>query len=82
MVAVVRLSWGVPCQDTPLEKALDRKVQKVYRGSMEMRIRDLPEDVHKALKLHAVRKGIRLNDLVVQILAASAEKVMGRGKPS
>jgi len=48
---------------------------------MEMRIRDLPEDVHKALKLHAVREGIRLNDLVVQILVA-AVKVSDGGKPS
>ena len=41
---------------------------------MEMRIRRLPPEVHKRLKLEAVRQGIPLNDLVVRILSAEAKK--------
>jgi plasmid stability protein len=39
---------------------------------------DIPDDVHKALKVRAAREGLSLKDLVIQILteAAQADKAV------
>lgn len=39
---------------------------------MELRIRGLADEAHKALKFQALRDGVSLNDLVVRILTKSA----------
>jgi plasmid stability protein len=40
----------------------------------EFRIHNLPESVHKALKIKAVNEGVPLNDLIISILRAAVEK--------
>jgi predicted HicB family RNase H-like nuclease len=65
----------------------DSYVAKVYGGSMEqgktveLRIRGVPAEVHRSLKLEAVRRGIRLNDLVIEVFDRHTKEV-AKGKPS
>ena len=40
----------------------------------EFRIHNMPEDLHKALKLKAVTDDLPLNDLIIQILQAAVDK--------
>jgi len=44
----------------------------------ELRIRRMPEGLHKALKLRAVAEDIDLNDLVIELLRQAMEKPAGR----
>lgn len=44
----------------------------------ELRIRDMPGDLHKALKVRAVMDGVSLNDLVIDLLRKAVEKPQGK----
>jgi predicted HicB family RNase H-like nuclease len=41
---------------------------------MEMRIKRIPDEVHKRLKIQAVVQDVSLNDLIVRILREAAER--------
>jgi predicted HicB family RNase H-like nuclease len=44
----------------------------------ELRIRHVPEALHKALKLRAVQEEVDLNDLVIELLRQAVEKPSGK----
>ena len=39
-----------------------------------MRLKNVPDEIHRELKITAVREGISLNDLVIQILRREIER--------
>ena len=44
----------------------------------ELRIRDVPEELHRSLKIRAVTEGVPLNDLVIDLLRKAVEKPAGK----
>jgi plasmid stability protein len=40
----------------------------------ELRIRDMPEELHKSLRIRAVTEGTSLNGLVIDLLRQAMEK--------
>ena len=44
----------------------------------ELRIRRVPEALHKALKMRAVAEDVDLNDLVIELLRQAMEKHAGK----
>jgi plasmid stability protein len=45
---------------------------------MQIRVRDLPDALHRDLKVWAAQEQITLNDLVLNILKAAVEKRQGK----
>ena len=45
---------------------------------MTWQIRNVPDEVHKALRHEAVDRGLSLNALVIEILSKAAEKIIAR----
>jgi plasmid stability protein len=40
----------------------------------ELRIRNMPESLHRSLKIRAVTEGVDLNNLVIELLRQAMEK--------
>ncbi len=39
-----------------------------------MRLKNVPDEVHRELKIMAVRQNVALNDLIIEILTQAAQK--------
>ena len=53
----------------------------LYNASMTLMTRNVPDEVHRALKLRAVERGVTLNALVIELLSAVPSKAM-RSSPT
>ena len=48
----------------------------LYNASMTLMARNVPDELHRALKLRAVERGVTLNVLVIELLSAVPGKVV------
>ena len=48
----------------------------LYNASMTLMARNVPDELHRALKLRAVERGVTLNALVIELLSAVSGKVV------
>ena len=48
----------------------------LYNASMTLMARNVPDELHRALKLQAVERGVTLNALVIELLSAVSGKVV------
>ena len=53
---------------------LDTIYNYVYTDSMEMRIRDIPEELHIQFKIMCAEKRISMNKLMIQLMREAVEK--------
>lgn len=56
-------------------KVLDSIMQKVYYNNMkDMRIREVPDELHLKFKLLCVKKKISMNDYLIKMMEKEIEK--------
>ena len=48
----------------------------LYNASMTLMARNVPDELHRALKLRAVERGVTLNALVIELLSAVPGKAV------
>ena len=48
----------------------------LYNASMTLMTRNVPDELHRALKLRAVERGVTLNALVIELLSAVPGKAV------
>lgn len=66
--------YSLRLSDTGSKKKLDTLCIKVYSGSMDMRIRSVPDDLHWKFKLACTERHITINQRVIQLIEADVKK--------